>query len=71
MPIDPRRVARLEEAVKALHQQVNVLVAEVRLLAVQAANEAPAESSPPPVVVPERPLPPSRPGYVVPAQVPA
>jgi len=68
MPIDPRRVARLEEAVKALHQQVNVLVAEVRLLAVQSASEAPAESSPPPVIVPERPLPSSRLEYVVPAQ---
>ena len=42
MPIDPRRVARLEDAVKALHQQVNVLIGEVRLLAVQAAGETPA-----------------------------
>ena len=37
--MDPRRIARLEEAVKALHVQVNVLIAEVRTLAVQASAE--------------------------------
>ncbi|HEX8849826.1 MAG TPA: hypothetical protein VF761_09875, partial [Gemmatimonadaceae bacterium] len=41
-PIDPRRVARLEEAVRALHQQVNVLISEVRTLSAQAEAEASA-----------------------------
>ena len=69
MAIDPRRVARLEEAVKALHQQVNVLVAEVRLLAVQATTDARSESAEPsplgtaePVfVAPPPPVPPVAP----------
>jgi uncharacterized membrane protein len=65
MPIDPRRVARLEDAVKALHQQVNVLISEVRLLATQAAAET-GPATPPPVVAPEQPLPPSRPMPVAP-----
>lgn len=65
MPIDPRRVARLEDAVKALHQQVSVLIGEVRLLATQAAAESGAGEAPP-VVAPEQPLPASRPAPVAP-----
>ena len=75
MPIDPRRVARLEDAVKGLHQQVNVLIGEVRLLAVQAQGEThaaetartaePAEpaqgTAPAPPAAPARPFAPPPP----------
>ncbi|HEX2780258.1 MAG TPA: hypothetical protein VHM30_12220, partial [Gemmatimonadaceae bacterium] len=67
-PIDPRRVARLEEAVKALHQQVNVLISEVRTLAVQAEAEAAAGAQgavPTPIddsmLAPRAPMPPLAP----------
>jgi hypothetical protein len=66
MSIDPRRVVRLEEAVKALHAQVNVLISEVRTLSAHAAAEAAAAEpqglpplSAPPLVVP--PVAPSAP----------
>ena len=39
MPIDPRRVVRLEDAVRALHQQVNTLLSEVRSLSEQVSAE--------------------------------
>lgn len=73
MAIDPRRVARLEDAVKALHQQVNVLVAEVRLLAVQATTDAPDRAVEvergPATAVP--PLPPAQPLPSAPLGAPA
>ena len=56
MTLDPRRIARLEEAVKALHAQVNVLISEVRTLATQAAAESSsspgATLEPPPAATP-------------------
>ena len=44
-PIDPRRVVRLEDAVRALHQQVNVLLSEVRLIAEQVGAETQREQA--------------------------
>ena len=44
-PIDPRRVVRLEDAVRALHQQVNVLLTEVRSIAEQVGVEQQREQS--------------------------
>ena len=70
MPIDPRRVARLEDAVKALHQQVNVLIGEVRLLAVQAAGETHAPEAARTAESTAAPAPPTLPKPVAPPPPP-